>query len=73
MHDRGQHRRPAADRIDNRRNSLNALRLVLAALVIVSHAPRALGGQSYAFGDLELGGWAVAGFFGISGWLVTES
>ncbi len=56
------------------RNSLNAVRLALAALVIVSHAPLVAGvGPPYAWGDLEVGGWAVAGFFGISGWLITLS
>lgn len=72
---RGRHAAPpiAARRIDDRHNSLNAVRLVLAVTVIVSHAPKALGGDALSFGDLEIGGWAVAGFFGISGWLVTQS
>ncbi|UNX55576.1 acyltransferase [Georgenia sp. TF02-10] len=62
------------DALDMRSNSLNALRLGLALLVIVSHAPMvASGGAAYHWGDLEIGGWAVAGFFAISGWLITTS
>lgn len=60
--------------LDPRRNSLNALRLLLALLVIVSHAPLAGGfGHPLMVGDLELGGWAVGGFFAISGCLITGS
>ena len=60
--------------LDERRNSLNALRLFLALLVIVSHAPLAGGfGDPPVIGGLELGGWAVGGFFVISGWLITGS
>lgn len=55
-------------------NSLNVLRLVLAGLVVVSHAPLAgHGSPPYRLGGLDIGGWAVAAFFAISGWLVTES
>lgn len=58
----------------SRRNSLNALRLILAFLVIVSHAPLIAGtGPAYKWADLDIGGWAVAGFFAISGWLITGS
>lgn len=60
--------------LDARHNSLNALRLLLALLVVVSHAPLAGGyGQPPMIGDIELGGWAVSGFFAISGWLITSS
>ncbi len=60
--------------VDPRRNSLNALRLLFAAAVIVSHAPEVGGWRApYSWGDLEIGGWAVAGFFAISGWLITGS
>lgn len=60
--------------LNSRHNSLNALRLILATLVIVSHAPLTGGfGQPLKFGDLEIGGWAVGGFFTISGWLITAS
>lgn len=60
--------------LDPKANSLNLLRLVLAALVIVSHA-RPVGGfgPDPAIGGVTLGTWAVAGFFGISGWLITSS
>jgi peptidoglycan/LPS O-acetylase OafA/YrhL len=65
---------PLSDAIDPRRNSLNALRLLFAAAVIVSHAPQVAGWRDpYRWGDLEIGGWAVAGFFAISGWLITGS
>ncbi|WP_142122403.1 acyltransferase family protein [Arthrobacter sp. SLBN-122] len=57
-----------------RHNSLNALRLLLAWLVIVSHST-ALGGygDELRVGGETLGGWAVFGFFGISGYLITRS
>lgn len=59
---------------DPRRNSLNALRLVLATLVIVSHSwPIGGYGQDPGMGDLSLGEWAVAGFFAVSGYLITLS
>ncbi|GAA1421041.1 acyltransferase family protein [Catellatospora coxensis] len=65
---------PLSAAIDPRKNSLNALRLLLAAAVIVSHAPQVAGWRDpYKWGDLEIGGWAVAGFFAISGWLITGS
>lgn len=57
-----------------RRNSLNALRLGLAALVIVSHAwPLGGFGPDPRIGGATLGEIAVAGFFGLSGWLITHS
>ena len=60
--------------LDPRYNSLNALRLFLALLVIVSHAPLVAGlGTPVMVGDVQLGDWAVAGFFVISGWLITGS
>jgi peptidoglycan/LPS O-acetylase OafA/YrhL len=59
---------------DPRKNSLNAIRLVLAALVIVSHSwPLGGFGKDPQFGDLNLGRWSVAGFFAISGYLITSS
>ncbi len=59
---------------DPRRNSLNGLRLVLAVLVIVSHSwPIGGYGHDPGDGDLTLGEWAVAGFFAISGYLITSS
>lgn len=57
-----------------RHNSLNALRLILATLVIVSHSwPIGGYGPDPGDGDLTLGSWAVAGFFAISGYLITAS
>jgi len=59
---------------DPRRNSLNAIRLVLALLVIVSHTwPIGGYGRELHLGDQTLGNWAVAGFFAISGYLITGS
>lgn len=63
-----------SDRFDPTHNSLNAMRMVLALLVIVSHAPVVAGvGPAYAWADLDIGGWAVAAFFAISGWLIATS
>lgn len=61
------------DRLSGRHNSLNAVRLLLALIVVVSHVPKVRGDRPLMVGDLEIGGWAVAGFFGVSGWLVTQS
>lgn len=67
-------RRSTIGDIDARHNSLNALRLVLAALVVVSHAwPLGGYGAEPVWGRFTVGTWAVAGFFTISGWLLTES
>jgi peptidoglycan/LPS O-acetylase OafA/YrhL len=58
----------------HRDNSLNALRLGLAVCVIVSHAwPLGGFGPDPAWGSMTLGHFAVAGFFAISGWLITRS
>lgn len=63
-----------ATAFDPRRNSLNALRLFLAASVIVSHAwPLGGFGQDPVVGDRNVGRWAVAGFFAVSGFLITRS
>lgn len=57
-----------------RSNSLNAIRLLLAICVIVSHAwPLGGFGDSPRWGGASLGHVAVAGFFAISGWLITQS
>lgn len=57
-----------------RRNALNALRLVLACLVIVSHSfPIAGISSDPSWGGLKLGTWSVGGFFAISGYLITRS
>lgn len=57
-----------------RDNSLNMFRLVLAGLVLFAHswyiAGRGVGPQIQ--GE-NLGGWAVAGFFVLSGFLITRS
>ncbi|KDA06612.1 acyltransferase [Microbacterium sp. CH12i] len=57
-----------------RLNSLNLFRLVLAAIVLFAHswyiAGRGTGPQLH--GE-NLGGWAVAGFFVLSGFLITRS
>lgn len=60
--------------LDLRRNSLNAIRLVLATAVIVSHAwPIGGFGDDPAIGDVNLGHLAVGGFFAISGYLIAQS
>ena len=65
---------PPLDTFDPRHNSLNALRLILAVLVIVSHAwPLGGFGPDPQWGDFTIGTWAVAGFFAISGWLIMGS
>ncbi|WP_299953619.1 acyltransferase [uncultured Modestobacter sp.] len=57
-----------------RHNSLNALRLFLAVVVIVAHAwPIGGFGETPHVGDVSLGTLAVAGFFAVSGWLITAS
>ncbi|MBF4633034.1 acyltransferase [Agreia pratensis] len=59
---------------DPRHNSLNAIRLGLAAAVIVSHSWLVNGlGLPPMVGGTDAGLVAVAGFFGISGYLVTAS
>lgn len=57
-----------------RRNSLNLFRLILAALVLYAHAYYIAGVEgSPGFNGENLGGWAVAGFFVLSGFLITRS
>lgn len=57
-----------------RSNSLNAIRLILATMVIVSHSWPIQGlGVDPNSGGQSLGGWAVFGFFGLSGYLITRS
>jgi len=57
-----------------RHNSLNAIRLLLAVCVIVSHSwPLGGFGADPGWGPADLGTLAVAGFFAISGWLITAS
>lgn len=67
-----------ADRVsrtfDPRSNSLNLFRLVLAAMVLFAHAFYIAGrGVGPHIQGENLGGWAVAGFFVLSGFLITRS
>ncbi|NUP60295.1 MAG: acyltransferase [Pseudarthrobacter sp.] len=56
------------------KNSLNAIRLLLAAVVILSHSWWVGGyGPEPQLGGVKLGSWAVLGFFGISGYLISRS
>ncbi|GHT82979.1 acyltransferase [Actinomycetota bacterium] len=59
---------------DRKKNSLNLIRLVLALTVILDHA-FTLGdyGDDITFFDVNLGAWAVTGFFCISGYLIAGS
>lgn len=59
---------------DSRNNSLNLIRLLLAFTVLVHHS-WPLTGSDYepGFAGETLGGWAIAGFFVISGYLITAS
>lgn len=62
------------DRLSSRQNGLDVVRLVLAVLVIVSHAwPLGYGHPDPRIGSTSLGTLAVYGFFGISGYVVTQS
>lgn len=56
------------------RNSLNLFRLVLAAAVLFAHAFYITGnGTGPMLHGENVGGWAVAGFFVLSGFLITGS
>lgn len=62
------------DALDGNNNSLNALRLMMAVLVIVAHSWWLTGlGPGPAVAGGQLGSWAVVVFFGISGYLITRS
>ena len=52
---------------------LNFLRLVLATAVLVSHAFPAFGLPEPQLVGRSLGGWAVLGFFALSGFLIAQS
>lgn len=57
-----------------RRNSLNMFRLILAGLVLFAHSWYIAGqGSGPSIQGENLGGWAVAGFFVLSGFLITRS
>ena len=56
------------------RNSLNLFRLILAAVVLFAHAFYITGnGTGPMLHGENLGGWAVAGFFVLSGFLIAGS
>lgn len=60
--------------LNPRRNSLNFIRLILAAAVLYAHSFHLAGeGVGPQVAGENLGGWAVAGFFTISGFLITAS
>jgi peptidoglycan/LPS O-acetylase OafA/YrhL len=66
-------------RSSHSQNNINFLRLLLASLVIVSHAPEiSYGGHEHEllysiFGTMTFGGFAVACFFLLSGFLIVKS
>lgn len=66
--------RLSGHQLDPRRNSLNLVRLVLAATVLFAHGYYVAGAGVGPHVDGEnLGGWAVFGFFALSGYLITAS
>lgn len=64
----------AARDLGSRDNSLNLVRLLLASVVLYSHAVGLSGaGSGIAWQGQGLGEWAVVGFFVLSGFLITGS
>jgi peptidoglycan/LPS O-acetylase OafA/YrhL len=65
--------------LENHRNNIGVLRLVLASLVIIGHAPEQIDGNrareplTRVFHSISLGELAVDGFFLVSGYLITAS
>jgi peptidoglycan/LPS O-acetylase OafA/YrhL len=60
--------------LDPRNNSLNLIRLGLAVFVLFAHSFYLAGrGVGPHIQGENLGGWAVAGFFALSGYLITGS
>ncbi len=73
----GRSRAPLARAFDPRSNSVNALRLVLAGLVLISHTLELHGGVDplgwiTGYG-VDMGTMAVDGFFALSGFLIVGS
>lgn len=71
---------PESPETDDRRNNIDALRLVLSLLVLLSHCyPLASGTEAFeplallSNNQLTLGGFAVDGFFILSGYLIVQS
>lgn len=68
---------PLLRAFDPRSNSVNALRLGLAGLVLISHTLKLHGGQDpvgrFTGGFVDLGTMAVDGFFALSGFLIVGS
>jgi peptidoglycan/LPS O-acetylase OafA/YrhL len=63
-----------ADVLDPRSNSLNALRLLFAAMVVIGHGQHVGFGQTpLHIGSMAIHDVAVDGFFVISGYLITAS
>ena len=64
-------------RFDSRHNSVNALRLILALLVLASHTLTLAGGVDplgeFTGGNVDIGTVAVDGFFVLSGFLIASS
>ena len=60
--------------LNPRRNSLNAIRLVLALAVLLHHTYPLGGFEGHpTIGGVSLGAWAVYSFFVLSGYLITGS
>jgi peptidoglycan/LPS O-acetylase OafA/YrhL len=60
--------------LDPRRNGLNGVRLILALAVLVAHGWYLSGaGVGPHVAGENIGGWAVFGFFALSGYLITAS
>lgn len=67
-----------AEGLNGRNNALGIIRLILAAAVIVAHAYPLTGRGidplfRWSLSQENLGGYAVVGFFAISGYLITKS
>ncbi|MFI2753066.1 acyltransferase family protein [Cellulomonas sp. P22] len=62
------------EQLNPRRNSLNLIRLILALAVLYHHSWPLGGFEGHPqIGGVVLGGWAVYGFFCLSGYLITAS